>query len=182
MNKISNFFKKLWTSVKSVTRLVCGKVKDFFGNLSSYHIVKRGAISTKRSLITRGIAILSAFVFCSLLSIVMIGADPFKFIGSLFFGVFGSAGRIWSFAKNTAVLLMISLAVTPAFKMRFWNIGAEGQTLIGALASVAMIQAFGGKVPEPVLLILMLASSVLIGGLWGAIPAIFKAKWKKWKP
>ena len=177
MNKFKNFFKKLWQSVKSASSFTVLKVKCFFKYLSTFHVVKRGSVSTKRAAITRAAAILFAFLFCSLLSTLMIGANPFKFIGSLFFGVFGSGGRIWSFAKGTAVLLMISIAVTPAFKMRFWNIGAEGQTLIGALAAVAVIQTLGGKIPEPVLLILMLIASVLVGGLWGAIPAIFKAKW-----
>ena len=73
--------------------------------------------------------------------------------------------------------MCISLAVTPAFKMRFWNIGAEGQTLIAALASVTVIMYLGGKVPNAVLIFVMLAASILAGAVWGAIPAIFKAQW-----
>ena len=166
MKKITEFFRKAFEKTKKV-----------FSNLKNYHIVKRGSVSIKRAMLIRIITVVSALLFCSLLSVIMIGANPFKFIGSLFYGAFGTVGSIWSFSKDTAVLLMIALAVTPAFKMKFWNIGAEGQTLIGALASVAVIQLLGTKVHVAILLPIMLLASMLIGGLWGAFPAIFKAKW-----
>ncbi len=79
--------------------------------------------------------------------------------------------------KDAAVLLCIALAITPAFKMRFWNIGAEGQVLMGALCSVGVVMAYGGKVPDWQLLILMFLSAVAGGALWGGIPAVFKAFW-----
>lgn len=85
--------------------------------------------------------------------------------------------NMWELFKNAAMLLCISLAVTPAFRMKFWNIGAEGQTLIGALAATAIAYYFGGQIPEPLLLVLMLISAVLIGAIWGFLPAVFKAKW-----
>ena len=76
-----------------------------------------------------------------------------------------------------AILLCISLAVTPAFKMKFWNIGAEGQVLMGCLASSYCMLEFGGQFDEPVLLILMVLASILIGAVWAVIPAICKALW-----
>ena len=141
-------------------------------------IVKRDTMPTWKSMLIRVIAVLAGILVCAALSIAVLdNVDFIKFIKTLFSGAVGTERTIWKLAKNTAVLLCISLAVTPAFRMRFWNIGAEGQTLIGALASVAVAYYLGGKIPEPALLLVMLACAVLAGAVWGALPAIFKAKW-----
>ena len=79
--------------------------------------------------------------------------------------------------RNVAVLLGLSLAVTPAFKMRFWNIGAEGQTMIGCLATTTCMILLGDKVSTPVLIVISLAASIVAGAIWGFLPAFFKAKW-----
>ena len=78
--------------------------------------------------------------------------------------------------QSIAMLLCVSLAVTPAFKMRFWNIGAEGQVLVGGLATAACMIMFGNKMPNWLLIIVMIVSSMLAGAVWALIPAIFKAK------
>ncbi len=142
-----------------------------------FHVVKRDTIPFQKAMLIRVLAVVFALLFVSLLSLFLIKANPFEFIATLFEGTFGSPRRLWKFAKDSAVLLCIALAITPAFRMRFWNIGAEGQTLIGALAAVAMAIYFGGKVPNGVLLVLMFVAAVLAGAVWGGIPAIFKAKW-----
>ena len=141
-----------------------------------FHVVKRSTIPIWKAMLFRVIAVVAALLLCSLLAIFMIGANPFKFIGTMFDGAFGTPALIWVFAKDAAILLCIALAITPAFKMRFWNIGAEGQTLIGALAAVAMV-IYCGTLPEWLLLILMLVASVVAGAVWGGIPALFKALW-----
>ena len=141
-----------------------------------FHVVKRSTIPLWKSMLYRVIAVLAALLLCSLLAIFMIGANPIKFITTMFEGTFGSSRRIWKFAKDSSVLLCIALAITPAFKMRFWNIGAEGQTLIGALAAVAIVIYCEGA-PNWLLLILMLIAAVLAGAIWGGLPAIFKAIW-----
>lgn len=170
MNKISVFFKTAWKKTKEATG-------NFFKMISELHVTKRASMPVWQSLLIRVAAVVFAVVFCSVLSIFMIGANPIKFVSTMFKGVFANGGTLWRFAKNTATLLCISVAVTPAFKMRFWNIGAEGQTLIGALASIAVIHYLGGKVPNAVLLLLMLFASLIAGAVWGGAPAIFKAKW-----
>ena len=142
-----------------------------------FHVVKRDTIPTYKAMLIRVLAVLAALILCSLLSVLLINANPLKFLETLVDGAFGSERRLWKFAKDTAVLLCISLAVTPAFRMRFWNIGAEGQTLIGALASAAVAYYLGGSLPNGVILLLMLVASVVIGAIWGGVPAIFKAKW-----
>ncbi len=142
-----------------------------------FHLVKREPLPLWKGLLIRILAVVAALALVSLLSVLLIQANPFSFISTLFEGAFGSTRRIWKFAKDAAVLLCVSLAVTPAFRMRFWNIGAEGQTLIGALAAVAVAIYFGNALPNGVLLLLMLLSAILAGGIWGVIPALFKAKW-----
>ena len=126
----------------------------------------------------RVIAILAAFLFSTFLSSILIGKTPIQFISTFFKGTLGSPRRLWNLSKDAAKLLCISLAVTPAFRMKFWNIGAEGQTLMGALGAVAVIFYLGGKIPEALLLILMLAVSLIAGTVWGVLPAIFKSKWQ----
>lgn len=125
----------------------------------------------------RIIAVVAALLLCSLLSIFLIGANPLDFLKTLFEGTFGSSRRLWKFSKDLSVLLCISLAVTPAFRMRFWNIGAEGQTLVGALAAVAVAFYLGKSLPNWLLLILMLLAAVAAGAIFGCLPALFKAKW-----
>ena len=61
--------------------------------------------------------------------------------------------------------------------MRFWNIGAEGQVLVGGLATAACMILLGGKLPNWLLIIVMSAASILAGAIWAVIPALFKAKW-----
>ena len=143
-----------------------------------FHVVKRATIALPKAMLIRVAAVVLALLLCSVLSIFMINADPFRFIKTLIEGNFGSSRRLWKLAKDAAVLLCISLAVTPAFRMRFWNIGAEGQTMVGALASVAVAFYLGNSLPNAALLPLMLLASLVAGAIWGGFPAIFKAKWE----
>lgn len=142
-----------------------------------FRVAKRDTIPFWKALMIRGIAILAALAVCSLLAFFMIGADPVEFVSTLIKGSFEFPMNTWSLAKDAAILLGIALAITPAFRMRFWNIGAEGQVLIGALMSVACVLWFGNSLPNALLLVVMLVSSLAAGAIWGGIPALFKAKW-----
>ena len=142
-----------------------------------FHVVKRDTIPVWKAMLFRVIAVAAGLLLCAILSVFLIGAEPVEFLETLFNGSFSSERRLWKFAKDSAVLLCIALAVTPAFRMRFWNIGAEGQVLIGALAAVAVAFYTGSSVPNWVLLILMFAAALVVGAVWGGIPAVFKAKW-----
>lgn len=72
------------------------------------------------------------------------------------------------------MLLCVSLALTPAFKMRFWNIGGEGQVLIGGLATAACMICLGGKIPNALLILTMIVASMLAGAIWALIPAFLR--------
>ena len=142
-----------------------------------FHISKRAALPWYRAWGIRALAIILALIVSALITGVTTGLDPLKIYATIFTGAFGTARKSWITAQNVAILLCISLAVTPAFKMRFWNIGAEGQVLIGGLASAACMKCLAGVLPGGVLIAVMVVSSVAAGAIWAGIPAIFKAKW-----
>ena len=142
-----------------------------------FHVVKRDAMPMKQAVLVRALAVLAALVFCGIICFVLIGANPIKLYSTMVEGVFGSSRRIWKFVKDLAVLLGFALAVTPAFKMKFWNIGAEGQVLVSCLASVACMYYLKDSVPNAVMILLMLVASILAGAIWALLPAIAKALW-----
>ena len=144
---------------------------------SLFHIAKRDALPWYQATLIRGCAILLALVVCALVTMLMTGENPFSIYATIFKGAFGTARKTWVTFQNLAVLLGISLAVTPAFKMRFWNIGAEGQVLIGCLATAACMICLGDKIPNALLILISLLTALVAGGIWGLLPAFFKAKW-----
>ena len=144
---------------------------------SLFHISKRDTLPFSKALLIRGGILLLALVFCGLVTTLLTGQDPIAVYGTILKGAFGTARKSWVTWQNVAVLLGISLAVTPAFKMRFWNIGAEGQTLIGCLATTACMILLGGKVSNGLLILISFAAALLAGAIWGFLPAFFKAKW-----
>ena len=144
---------------------------------SLFHISKRDTLPLPKALLIRGGILVLALVFCGLITTLLTGQDPIAVYRTILKGAFGSPRRIGVTFRNVAVLLGISLAVTPAFKMRFWNIGAEGQTLIGCLATTTCMILLGGKVPHALLIVISLAAALLAGAIWGFLPAFFKAKW-----
>lgn len=144
---------------------------------SLFHIAKRGTLPWYISAAIRGCAILFALIVCALVTMFMTGENPISIYGTIFHGAFGTVRKTWVTFQNLAVLLGISLAVTPAFKMRFWNIGAEGQVLIGCLATAACMICLGDKLPNGLLILIMIVAAIAAGALWGFLPAFFKAKW-----
>ncbi len=147
------------------------------------HLSRRTYISPLKAWGIRLAAFTAGMLVCGLVAFLLIdrlNANPGK-IGDFYYafikGSFSTTYKFWKFLKNVAILLCIALALTPAFRMRFWNIGGEGQTLMGVLAAIAVDFYLGGKVPEGLLLLLMLLAALAAGALWGVIPAVFKAKW-----
>ena len=140
-----------------------------------FHIAKRGSIPFSKALIIRLLAIVAALALCGVLVALLMDRNPADFYSALFNGSFGSERKMWKLFKNIAVLLCISVAVTPAFRMKFWNIGAEGQILIGCLASAGIAKFMPRGTPNTVILIICAIASIVAGVIWSVIPAIFKA-------
>lgn len=140
-----------------------------------FHIAKRAHISGGKAWLIRIGAVLAALIICAVVTMLLTGENPFSVYATMFEGAFGTERKIWKLLQNLAMLLCVSLALTPAFKMRFWNIGGEGQVLIGGLATTACMILLGGKLPNGLLIIVMLVASIFAGAIWALIPAIFKA-------
>lgn len=146
-------------------------------NTPLIHISKRSDIAKWKAWLIRLAAVVIALLVCGAISAIITEGSFGVFFKQVFDGAFGTPRRIWKLFQNIAMLLIVALAVTPAFKMKFWNIGAEGQTLMGALFCTICIMYLGGKVSDPVLIVIMMIASVVGGALWAVIPALFKAKW-----
>ena len=142
-----------------------------------FHIAKRKALPWYSALGIRAIAVVLALIVCAFVTMAFTGEDPLAVYKTMFYGAFGTARKTWILLQNIAILLCVSLAVTPAFKMRFWNIGGEGQVLIGGLATAACMILLGDKIPNALLIALMFVAALLAGAVWGALPAICKARW-----
>ena len=140
-----------------------------------FHIVKRGEMPWYFSWAVRVGALVLALVTCGIISTLVTGENPIQIYATIIDGSFGSMRKFWVLLQNTAMLLCIALALTPAFKMKFWNIGGEGQALAGALAAAACMILMK-NMPNAVVIASMVITSILAGALWGAIPAFFKAK------
>lgn len=139
-------------------------------------MVKRDDLSKKKKWAIRlGAIVLALLVGC--LFVAVLGHNPLAVYHDIIDGSLGgpSARRI---TIRTAIpLLGAALAIAPAFKMKFWNIGAEGQIMAGAIGASYFALYWYDKLPKPALLLVMALASIVIGGLWGLIPAFFKARW-----
>lgn len=142
-----------------------------------FHIAKRAPLPWYCGLGVRAVAIILALLLSAIVITLLTQKNPIDVYTSMISGAFGSTGRLWSLFQDIAILLCISLAVTPAFKMKFWNCGAEGQVLIGGLATVTVMMFLGDKMPLPLLIVVMIVASILAGMIWALLPAIFKAIW-----
>ena len=142
-----------------------------------FHVSKRAALPWYKSWAIRAAAVILALLACALVTTLVTGENPIRIYIAIFNGSFGSSRKIWVLLQNVAMLLCVSLAVTPAFRMRFWNLGAEGQALMGGLAAAACMILLRNSLPNWAVILCMVLFSVLAGAVWGLIPALFKARW-----
>jgi len=137
-------------------------------------IVKREGTSKKQLILIRLVAIIAAIVVSSIF-IVFLGYNPVKVYINMISGALGSKIRFRSTLLEMVPLVITSLGILVAFKMKFWNIGGEGQILMGAFAAT-YVALFVEWLPKTLVIPVMFIVGFLAGGLWGLIPAFFKAK------
>ena len=140
-------------------------------------IIKRDKSSFGYKVWVRAAAILLALVVDAIFIYSVTGLNPLSVYVVMFNGTFMTSIRFSWAMRDLVTLLCIGIALAPAFKMHFWNIGAEGQVLVGGLATAMVMVKCGASLPTPVLFLVMFLTSVIAGGLWGFIPAVFKAYW-----
>lgn len=139
-------------------------------------VIKRADAPKWLPWVVRACAVLVALIINGIFISTTAGINPFSAYATMLKGGFGNSLYVWATIKSTVKLLCIAIALAPAFKMRFWNVGAEGQVLIGALMT-AFVMIYGAQLPSVILFPLMFIAAAVGGAVWGVIPAIFKAKW-----
>lgn len=141
-------------------------------------ISKRGVpFPVWKAMSIRLLALLAALVLCAVIIFAIVKLNPLKVYVAMFEGAFGTNKRMWVTIRDMMMLLCIALGLAPAFKMRFWNIGAEGQILLGGIASAFCMIHLSGYLSTLPMMLLMFVLSIVAGGIWGLIPGVFKAKW-----
>lgn len=140
------------------------------------HIAKRDNVTPIKSLAIRALSVIGGILLMSIICSLISGKGIEVVIDALYNGAFGTERKTWITLRDTAILLIVALALIPAFKMKFWNLGGNGQIFVACIACVACMKFLNGVVDETLTIVIMLVSSVLIASLWGVIPAIFKAK------
>ncbi len=157
-----------------------------------FHLVKRVDASKRLAWGIRIGAFVISILVCALASLILSDKGIGFFFKHFFGGIFGSGVKFYNLIHEAAILLLVALAVTPCFKMKFWNIGGEGQMLMGALGAAVVVRFLGdatvvrdatGSItsvlggPLAGVIILSLLSAMAFGAIWAVIPAIFKAFW-----
>lgn len=137
-----------------------------------FHISKNNSLPFWKALLYRLIAIFIAIVITGVLGIVLVKKNPFVIFAAIIKGPFID---VWTLLQNTAILLAFALAVVPAFKMKFFNMGANGQVLVGCLAGIACMRFLSEVIPNWLVIICIIAASVAASTIYAFIPAVFKA-------
>ncbi len=138
-------------------------------------MIKRDTISKQKAWGIRLLAVALSLIVCALVIVAITKENPIGVYMGIIDGAIGKNRRMWVTIRESLTLLIIAIGLTPAFKMKFWNIGAEGQILMGGAASAAMMIYAGKAMPNWLLLIVIFVVSCLAGMIWGILPAIFKA-------
>ncbi|MBQ6388245.1 MAG: ABC transporter permease [Mogibacterium sp.] len=141
------------------------------------HITKRREISKKNEWAIRLGSILIALIVCAIITTLTTDLNPISVYASMWRGSFGSERKIWALLKELSILLIISVALAPSFKMKFWNLGGGGQVMAGVLATTTCMILIGDSIPSGALIVISFVAALAAGAFWAFIPAFFKAKW-----
>ena len=146
------------------------------GRTAFVRLAKRTDINPKQAWAIRVASIVVALVL-GCIPMMVTGTNPVEAYSVI---VQGSLLRPVYFRQTVKIaipLLGCALAIAPCFKMRFWNIGAEGQITIGAMAASYFALYWAERLPHVPLLLVMAVASVIGGAIWAFVPAFCKAKW-----
>jgi ABC-type uncharacterized transport system permease subunit len=110
--------------------------------------------------------------------LALVGGNPFRAYLHIAQASFGSLGVFSDTLVKATPIMLTGLACTVAFRMKLWNIGAEGQLFMGAFAASAVVltPVLPADTPKALMLLAMAVAGFLGGALWGFVPGILKAK------
>lgn len=140
---------------------------------------KRGNTSLGMKTLVYGIGFLLALIVGALL-LIFIGKNPIMAYWHMLVGSFGTSTSASETIRLAVPLLIAGIAVAFSFKMKFWNIGGEGQILAGAIMAshiVIAVHHAGNVLPTALLHIFMIVMALIGGAIFGFLPAFFKTKW-----
>ena len=144
-----------------------------------FHIVKRDNCPLWKRCCFYLLAVVVALLIGAVV-LLSIGVNPFDYYFQMF--TMGTVGNriayktFENYLKEFVPLVLTSIALSLAFKMKFWNIGGEGQFIMGAITAGFVAFKLGPSLPTPVTLILMCLAAMLVAGLYGLISAVLKVK------
>lgn len=145
-------------------------------------IAKRDGMPFYISWCIRGIAFIASMVIYVAIVQYFTGLSPLDTLSGILKGAFGTTDSrlfsditLWKTIRNILILYGVALALVPAFKMRYWNIGGEGQILIGGLVTAICMKFLSEYVTGVALIAILFIASIIAGAIWSAIPSIFKA-------
>ncbi len=139
-----------------------------------FKIEKRTSLSPWKKALYTFLAITCA-ILASGVMVAILGQNPLNMFVKLIEGSLGSQYRIIQTINKTIPLIILSLGISVAFKMKFWNIGAEGQLIMGGFGAAFVAFKFP-NLPLPMLLVLMALCAILFGAGWAFIPALLKSR------
>jgi len=141
-------------------------------------IQKRERLTLTSAFLNTLVSVLGALVFGGVVLTLISGVNPLTAYLTMAVGAFGSGYAITEILVKAIPLMILSLAVSLAFRIRFWNIGAEGQWCVGGIAATGIGLFWSSILPGPLVLPVMFLGSFVLGALWALIPAILKV-WLK---
>ncbi len=139
-------------------------------------LAKRDVMPRNKVWAIRGASFIVAILLGALIFVIL-GNNPISAYGTIIVGSLGKKTALRQTVKIAIPLLGTALALAPCFKMRFWNIGGEGQITAGAMAATYFALYWHDRLPSAVLLIVMGLAAAIVAGFWALIPAYFKARW-----
>ncbi len=119
---------------------------------------------------------LAAALFSGGVFLFFMGVSPLQAYRAILTSALGDAYGLSETVVKAIPLIMAGIAVMLSFTMLIWNIGAEGQIFMGAIAATAMVRFFYSD-SRVVMLLLMFLAAAAAGGTWAAIAGFFRAKW-----
>lgn len=138
-------------------------------------ITKRASLPRRQEILIQALAILLSLAFAGIV-VMILGYNPLEVYYKIVEGSVGTGLRLVQTINKAIPLVIVSMGILVAFKMKFWNIGGEGQIMMGAFGASLVALNFPENLPGFAMLTAMAAASILCGALWAFIPAYFKAK------
>lgn len=127
-------------------------------------ITKRDNLSRKKEILITLLAIVLSIIFAGIILLIF-GLNPFEIFKEIIMGSVGTGLRVKQTIVKAVPLIITSMGIIVAFKMKFWNIGAEGQITMGALGASWVALNLNPNLPQPVMLLLMMVGAAVCGGI-----------------